>query len=64
MQDRLGDELEELEVCSHDAVECGCKCHWPGNEPVIHDRACCRPCYRCGFRTPILAQDWRMKFLQ
>jgi hypothetical protein len=35
--------------CLHRGPECNCVCH---ARPILHDRACCKPCPECGFRTP------------
>ena len=38
-------------ACVHVAPdECECRCH---TEPILHDKACCSPCARCGFRTAV-----------
>jgi len=40
-------------VCVHaSGSECGCVCHAdPPKGLIIHDRACCERCPKCGFRT-------------
>jgi len=39
-------------VCVHaSGDECGCVCHAdPPKGIIIHDRHCCNPCFKCGFR--------------
>lgn len=38
-------------ACVHvEADECACRCH---TAPFLHDKACCDPCARCGFRTAV-----------
>ena len=37
--------------CRHkDEDFCECICHQPYKGIIIHDRACCNPCFGCGFR--------------
>jgi len=38
----------ELPECAHIGEGCHCRCH---TEPLLHDKECCSPCLRCGFRT-------------
>lgn len=40
---------EDLVCCHPSSSECECVCHT--NNVILHDRACCAPCKRCGFHT-------------
>lgn len=35
--------------CDHRVEQCSCICHEP-YKLIIHDHACCSPCFTCGFR--------------
>lgn len=44
-------------LCLHRiAAECHCVCH-SGRDLILHDRVCCNPCLKCGFRDVVVLES-------
>jgi hypothetical protein len=46
---------DEIKKCNHSSQkECECICHQSYKGIIMHDHACCSPCFDCGFKEKCL----------